>query len=202
MHSQVPESDFDVDLLLLHATALPPTSILLLLILPNMPLQVPESDLDLDTLYHKLMQPTGQLQALLEQQHCSISPEISSSALGGARSDREGSPGSCSTPAGLYADLFKWYDRNKSGAIEQDELQVRGQQQLRGCLHMWCARLTACAWAFAPVSCDSCAIADADVGQASWLPNPRWQACCHTILTIRTAALLTKECAAAAAAAG
>jgi hypothetical protein len=75
-------------------------------------------------LYHKLMQPTGQLQALLEQQHCSISPEISSSALGGARGSREGSPGSCGTPAGLYADLFKWYDRNKSGAIEQDELQV------------------------------------------------------------------------------
>jgi hypothetical protein len=76
-------------------------------------------------LYHKLLQPTGQLQALLEQQHCSISPEISSSALGGARGSREGSPGSCGTPAGLYADLFKWYDRNKSGAIEQDELQVR-----------------------------------------------------------------------------
>jgi hypothetical protein len=48
-----------------------------------------------------------------------------SSALGGARGSREGSPGSCGTPAGLYADLFKWYDRNKSGAIEQDELQVR-----------------------------------------------------------------------------
>lgn len=91
--------------------------------------QVPESDLDLDTLYHKLMQPTGQLQALLEQQHCSISPEVSSSALGGAAaaaagSSRAVSPGSVGTPAGLYADLFKWYDRNKSGAIEEDELQA------------------------------------------------------------------------------
>ncbi|KAF6258199.1 p25-alpha-domain-containing protein [Scenedesmus sp. NREL 46B-D3] len=86
--------------------------------------QVPESDLDLDMLYHKLMQPAGQLQALLNQQHCSITPEISSSALDGASSSREGSCGSSTTPAGLYADLFKWYDRNKSGAIEQDELQA------------------------------------------------------------------------------
>jgi hypothetical protein len=26
--------------------------------------------------------------------------------------------------AALFEDLFKWYDRNKSGALEQQELQV------------------------------------------------------------------------------
>lgn len=26
--------------------------------------------------------------------------------------------------ASLYGDLFRWYDRNKSGALERGELQV------------------------------------------------------------------------------
>lgn len=89
-------------------------------------LQVPESDLDLDTLYHKLIQHNSQLQQMLENQRCSISPEISSSKVGAA--DEEGG----TAAAGLYADLFRWYDKNANGAIEQDELQV-------GCLSMLCS---------------------------------------------------------------
>lgn len=80
--------------------------------------QVPESDLDLDTLYHNLMQRNGKLQHILDNQHCSISPEVSSRSLGPADAD------GAAAQAGLYADLFRWYDKNKSGAIERDELQV------------------------------------------------------------------------------
>lgn len=69
-------------------------------------------------LYHNLMQRTGQLQQLLNNQHCSISPEISRYSVGGADANNE------TAQAGLYADLFNWYDKNKSGAIEQEELQV------------------------------------------------------------------------------
>lgn len=101
---------------------------------------MPESDLDLDTLYTKLLQPTSQLQQLLDQPHCSISPEISSCMLG----CKDSFDGSATTPAGLYADLFKWYDKNKSGAIEQDELQVRCGSGDVCTDHAACIRLTGC----------------------------------------------------------
>lgn len=64
------------------------------------------------------MQRSSQLLQLLDGQHCSISPEISRLSMGGADA------GNAAGQAGLYGDLFNWYDKNKSGALEQEELQV------------------------------------------------------------------------------
>lgn len=36
----------------------------------------------------------------------------------------------------LYGDLFRWYDRNKSGALETDELQVISGRGAGGLCHL------------------------------------------------------------------
>lgn len=71
---------------------------------------MPKSDMELDTLYH--LYSRNSLLAAVD-------------GFGGVSSDDvAGRAASSQVPAGLYADLFQWYDKNSNGTIEEDELQV------------------------------------------------------------------------------
>eukprot|EP00877_Chromochloris_zofingiensis_P014320 jgi/Chrzof1/9141/Cz03g37130.t1 len=72
--------------------------------------QMPKSDMELDTLYH--LYSRNSLLAAVD-------------GFGGVSSDDvAGRAASSQVPAGLYADLFQWYDKNSNGTIEEDELQA------------------------------------------------------------------------------
>lgn len=113
-------------------------------------LQLPESDLELNLLYHQL-QPGGSLQSGSNNgtpgrtsdahsrpssrsgsRRASQAENHSSDATASAAAAALGRPSSSSfslsmsgpAATSLYGDLFRWYDRNKSGALETEELQV------------------------------------------------------------------------------
>jgi hypothetical protein len=110
--------------------------------LPNATLlQLPRSDLELETLYHQLLGDSiidtpgrlsdacrsrpGSRASSRRGSHADFSDSQAAAGGLGRRSSSSFSL-SMSGPAAasLYGDLFRWYDRNKSGALEREELQV------------------------------------------------------------------------------
>ena len=101
-----------------------------------MSLQLPRSDLELNTLYHQLLGDGsfGRLSDAARSRPGSRAgsrrgshADHSDAATGLGRRSSSSFSTSLSGPAAasLYGDLFRWYDRNKSGALEREELHVR-----------------------------------------------------------------------------
>jgi hypothetical protein len=108
-----------------------------------LPLQLPQTDLELDVLYHQLLQPTSSLTGgisssgtpgrLSDAAHSRAGSRTGALAAAGDQADAALGRRSSSSfglsmngqaATSLYGDLFRWYDRNKSGALELEELQV------------------------------------------------------------------------------
>lgn len=115
-------------------------------------MQLPCSDLGLSSLYHQMLGQTGQTSvgdtttgrlSDAASSRCNsrsgsransrrgsvadagASSELQAAAAGLGRSNSSFSLSMTGQAAvSLYGDLFRWYDRNRSGLLEKDELQV------------------------------------------------------------------------------